>query len=321
VSHCVRALVLPCCLAALAAVAGCEPRNAVVGRDGQDGGTGGSESSVDGEAPGKPPSIFTQFETDEGLWDRQQAVPGATISFGVSDPAAEDGESVVLVIPGDPALESGDSTGPDLATQISTKQFVRFGTFRTRLRFPACAPGEEVASAAFAFRNDGTDGNGNGIADNPELDIHVLCGAPPYIVLTAWTDYDVVNGRERFLKASRAIDTRTGALFGLASETTHEYVQTGAAPELAVPGFPAPSTFYEVGFEWLPASVRFFIVREGVEITLWDLLDATYVPQLPLQLMFNLWHSETHWLPARTAADYPAQDAAFRIDWMAFTPD
>jgi hypothetical protein len=289
----VRALLPLLCAVALGAASGCEPRNAVVGRDG----------------------------TDDGLWDRQRALAGATISFGIADPAADDGQSVVLVFPGDPALEAGDSSGPDLATQISTKQFVRFGTFRARLRFPECSPGEEVASAAFAFKNDGTDGNGNGIADNPELDIHVLCGTPSYIVLTAWRDYEVASGRERFFKVSRAVDTATGALFELASEAAHDFVETGAAAELAIPGFPAPAAFYEVGFEWLPESVRFFIVREGVELTLWHLVDTTYVPQIPLQLMFNLWHPKTHWLPARTPADYPAGDTALRVDWMEFTAE
>jgi hypothetical protein len=272
------------------------------------------------EASVRSPSIFTQFAADEGLWDRSRPLDGASITFGVSDPAAEDGREVALVFPGDPALSSADDVGPDVSTEISTKEFVRFGTMRARVRFPACSASEEVVSAAFAFSNDGTDANGDGLDDNPEIDFQVLCGTPSYIVLTVWTDYERSGAIERFVKTSRAVDTTNGALYALASPSVHDYVPDGAAPELAIPDFPDPGAFYEIGFEWQPASVRFFIERGGAEVTLWTLTAPALVPQVPLQLMFNLWHPETHWLPGRTEADYPAADAELRLDRFSYTP-
>jgi hypothetical protein len=53
-------------------------------------------------------------------------------------------------------------------------------------------------------------------------------------------------------------------------------------------------------------------------VTLWEVDDPAFVPQVPLQLMLNLWHPETHWLPGRDAADYPSSDTAFRLDWFDY---
>jgi hypothetical protein len=225
----------------------------------------------------------------------------------------------VLRLPGMPGLGPDDYAGPDLATQISTKQFVTFGSLRTRIRFPTCEPGEEVVSAAFAFFNDGNDRNGNGLADNPELDFQVLCGRPSFIVLTAWTDFELMtDGTARFLKMSHAVDTASGDTYDLSSPSSSTYVKSTNDASLVQPGFPDPNAFYEVGFDWRPASVRFFAVLGGKERTLWTVGDATYVPAVPLQIMLNLWHSATHWLPDRTSAVYPSKDANLRVDWLEY---
>src|SRR6185503_11602769 len=93
------------------------------------------------------------------------------------------------------------------------------------------------------------------------------------------------------------------------------YMKTGSAPTLVWPGFPEANTFYEVGIDWQPTRVRFFIVRAGVEVTLWTITDVAYVPQVPLPMRFNLWHPPTHLVPVRTPADYPAADGILRVDW------
>lgn len=50
-----------------------------------------------------------------------------------------------------------------------------------------------------------------------------------------------------------------------------------------------------MGFDWQPASLRFFITLAGHEVTLWDLNDTTVIPKLAGQFLFNVWHSNEHW--------------------------
>ena len=198
--------------------------------------------------------------------------------------------------------------GPDVATQIATRRFLQFGMFRTRVSFASCAPTEEVASAVFAFFNDGSDANANGIVDNPEIDFQVLCGTPTFIVLTCWSDFERATATtpERFIKRSHAVDLSTGDIYDTVSDSDNAFAKTTTGSDLVTPGFPDPNGFYEVGFDWQPSSVRFFIVNQGREITLWTLGDSKVIPQVPLQFMLNLWHPTEHWIPARSPANYPA---------------
>lgn len=269
------------------------------------------------------PALFSsELERNDGFWKASAPLPGAAVTFGAAASGARDGRVAELRFPGAPALSATDRVDPDLATQIETLQFFRYGTFEARVQFPSCAPGEEIASAVFMYFRDGRDVDDNGLTDLHELDLHVLCGTPSFIVLTAWSDYDAQpdGGAETFLMLSRAVDTATGDVYDTSAPGERAYVKTGAAPELAQPGFPAAGAFYDVGIEWLPARVRFFIVLGGAERTLWTVTDARYVPQVPLPMMFNVWHPSTHWLPQRTPADYPTQDGVMRIDsaeWRA----
>ncbi len=298
-------------------LAACAPQDRVVGSVSE---AGSDASGVHTDAGAQEQLLIsTDFATDDGIWDRQRLVPGAAVDFGVADPLARDGEEVALVLPGMPGLGAADRAGPDLATQISTKQFVRYGTLRTRVRFATCQPGEEAVNAAFAFFNDGTDTNANGLADNPEIDFQVLCGRPSFIVLTVWKDFEKASdGTEHFYKSSRAVDTSSGDLYDLASPSDYPYARTGEDGRLALSGFPDPNVFYEIGFEWQHDSVRFFVVSGGTELTLWKMVDRAYVPVVPLQIMYNVWHSPTHWVPDRASASYPAADATLRVDWLEY---
>jgi hypothetical protein len=275
---------------------------------------------VDGAAG---PALFSsQLERDDGFWKVSAPLPGSGVTFGAAAPGTRDGRVAELRFPGDPALSATDRVDPDLATQIETRQFFRYGTFKARVQFPACAAGEELASAVFMYFRDGRDVDDNGLTDLHELDLHVLCGAPSFIVLTAWSDYDAQpdGGAETFLMLSHAVDTATGDVYDTPAPGERVYAKTGNEPALAQPGFPAAGTFYDVGIEWLPARVRFFIVLGGAEWTLWTVTDARYVPQVPLPMMFNVWHPSTHWVPQRTPADYPALDGVMRVDsaeWLA----
>ena len=295
----------------LAAVgASCSPQDAVVGAAPLADGGGADTRAV---------LFSSQLAAKGAAWDDFTPLDGERVTYGVANAAAEDGLVAELRFPGDPARAPADDADPDLNVGIATRQYFRFGTFRARVRFATCAPTEEIASAAFMYFSDGHDDNGNGIVDNPELDFHVLGGTPSFIVLTAWSDFEVRNGVDTFLKVSHAVDTATGDTYDTAAPDDAAYVKTGNAPELVHAGFPAPDTFYEVGIEWQPTYVRFFIVLDGAEVGLWTLTDPAFVPQVPLPLMFNLWHPATHWLPTRQPAGYPAHDGVMLVDWAEWT--
>jgi hypothetical protein len=268
---------------------------------------------------GTPPTLQSAFVSDEGSWEVQTVVEGARVRFGAPAAGSADDAVVELRLPGGAGSDASDFAGPAFATEIGSKEFLRFGTLRTAVRFPTCLPSEEVAAAVFWFYNDGVDHDGDGLTDNPEMDLHVLCGTPGVVVLTAWTDYqENRDGSEQFLRRSRAVDLSSGDVYDSASEDSYEYAHTGSDSALVRTGFPAPGTFYEVGYDWQPAAVRFFIVIDGKELTLWTLTDAAFIPQVPLQLRYNLWHSDTHWVPAATPASYPSQDAVLAVDGFEY---
>ena len=257
---------------------------------------------------------------NDGLWDAFTPLPGASVTFGArhAGGGSRDGRVAALVFPGDPTLTAADRTGSDLNTGIATKQFFRYGTFRARVAPAACAPGEDVASAAFLYFADGSDANANGLTDLHELDFHVLCATPASIVLSAWSDYQVdAAGAETFLKLSHAIDPATGDVYDTPAANRSRVHEDGQrSPELARSrASPRPTRLlHDVGIEWQPDHVRFFIVLDGRELTLWTLTERAFVPQVPLPMMFNLWHPPADWGPLTTAADYPAHDSVLLVD-------
>ena len=295
---------LVACLLTAAAPA-CAPHDAIVG----------SAPAIDGGTP--------TWSTELGAgdeWEVQTVVDGASVAFGARNAAAGDGLVAELRFPGQPGPAGTFNVGPKLATQIATRRLFLDGTFRARLEFATCAPGEEIASAFFLFVYSGADANGNGLPDNPELDFQVLCDAPSFVVLTAWSDYAEAtpSAPERFFKVSRAVDLATGDVYEAPSETTRAFARTGNAPELARGSF-VPGGFYEVGIDWKPDAVRFFIILDGTELTLYTVTDPRYVPTVAMQLMLNLWHPQAHWVPRTTDAAYPASDAVLRVDRVDYT--
>jgi len=297
-------------LAALALVtAACGSRDAIVGA--------GPPRAADGGAAGAV-LFSSELASDDGAWDIFTPLPGARVTFGVAHAGAGslDGRVAALVYPGDPTLTAADRTDSDLNTGISTRQFFRYGTFLGRVQFATCASGEDVASAVFMYFADGADANANGIADLHELDLQVLCGAPSVVVMTAWSDYEIAaSGAQVFRKLSHAVDTATGDVYDSTAPNERTFAKTGNDPALVHPGFPAPDAFTDVGIERAEDHVRFFVVQDGREVTLWTLTDVAYVPRVPLPLMFNLWHPGTHWVPSTTPADYPARDGVLLVDY------
>jgi len=72
-----------------------------------------------------------------------------------------------------------------------------------------------------------------------------------------------------------------------------------------------------LGFEWHADRIRYFIVLDGSELTLWDFRDAAHVPELEAPFLFNLWHAPMDWWTG-ASADYPAADATMSVDWLRY---
>ena len=183
------------------------------------------------------------------------------------------------------------------------------------------AAASDAVAGALLFPGDPRFGSADRVGPGfaTEIDIEILCATPSFISLSAWTDYSDA----RFLKLTRVVDFATGDYFESPSDHEYGIVRKGNLPEFRHPGFPDPNTFYEMGFEWHPTRVRFFIVVDGREIELWSMTDARYVPQRSSAWLFNVWHPQRHWFgPAADGdADYPAQNAEMRIDWARYWPE
>lgn len=301
-----RARAAFCLLLAVA----CGDRDGVVGVQPLGAGGGGGTDS----------GFLDELVSNDGRWLPQQSLPGAATAVGARDDSARDGFLAELRLPGHPEYEAGDSAGPVYATQLATEQRFHFGTFRTRLSFGRCAPNEEAVMAFLGFWNDGSDADGDGIVDDLEINVQVLCSDPSKLFLTVFTDYEEEPAR-RFRKLSRLIDFASGELFDTPASDSEslELVPRDEALVIAAPF--AADTFQELGFTWRADSLHFFLRVDGVDRTLWTLLGSERVPQRPVQVMYNSWHPESHWYAPQASADFPANDVIFRVDWLSYTAD
>jgi beta-glucanase (GH16 family) len=185
-----------------------------------------------------------------------------------------------------------------------------YGTFETRVRFATCSASEEVVNGIFTYFNDGSDQNGNGLADNSEIDIEFLCGTPNLLWLTTYTDFvDFVPGKLR--KVSRKLDMRTGA-FEDFTDWPPEVTNQGKIEGLSLPNFPSQE-FYTLGIDWRADHVRYYIRLNGKEVDLFTIDDASRIPRRASQFLMNIWHANAHWTDGG-AADYPAQNATMVVD-------
>jgi hypothetical protein len=266
-------------------------------------------------------TIFTDFASNDALFSmRAQTQTNGGTTFGVADPGAGDRKVAELRFPGQAGLGPTDRVGPPFATEIVSMTRVHFGTYRSSFSVPRCPPDEDTVNAMFVFSNDGTDANHNGIVDNDEIDVQFLCSHPSVIYLTLWTDYEENDAGvpQRFIKLRHIVDFATGDVYDTVSDSTDEYAKTGNDPMFVRPEFPAPSAFYEMGFDWHASSVRFFIVLGGAELTLWTVADPAHIPQSSVRMLYNMWHPSEHWTPSTGAAGYPANDVVMRLDWFGY---
>ncbi len=274
------------------------------------------DRDVDGPPP-VPPTWASDMTADgwPAFYTRLQ--PGAAVDLGAADPAADDGNVARIVFRGEPDLDTYDQVGPAFASELATLQHdFHFGVYRMRVRLASCAPGEEVVNGLFTYFNDGIDHDGDGLDDNSEIDLEILCGTPDVLFMSVWTDYSPQG--ERFRKWTRAIDVATGDIWEAPSDREHGLVRTGNDPSLRLPDLFSPDHFVELGFEWRTDRVRYFAVVDGAERTLGELTDPARVPQLPAALMFNVWHPAEHWFGDGGPPDYPAGDATLLVDWARY---
>jgi beta-glucanase (GH16 family) len=283
------------------------------GLDANPGAGGGAGPDASGGLDaGMPPTFSVDFSAADKSRFYSRADNGGSATFGVVNANAADNAVAELAFKGDAALGPGDKLSPDFATEIGTNQSFGYGTFRTRVQLAQCSSSEELVNGIFTFFNDGKDHDGDGLIDNSEIDIEILCSDPSIISLTIWSEYTSDTAKQG---VSRVIHTKSGAYEDSLNDTSS--LGGGTLSAFKLTGFPDPNAFYEMGFEWHATSLRYFIVVGGNEITLWTYTDAKYIPSLPAAFLFNVWHSNDWW-NAKGTADYPANNAVMRLDWFRY---
>ncbi len=307
-----------CSCAAACLVVACGRQDGVIGFQPSAVGTGGNDDAGAAGASAPAPTFHTDFDA-KGGWSTGNKLPGSTTEFGVTSSGADDPATATLTFPGHPEYASTQNAGADYVTEIASPQRFGFGTFRTRLAFGACQPSEDAVNAALGYFSDGSsDTNNNGITDDLEINFQVLCGAPQYVSLTVFTDYQLVGSAEQFRKLTRVIDFSNGDIYDTPAADQEGFVKSAPNPSFVQPGVFTPGMFYEVGFEWHAASLRFFMQIDGVDVTLWTLTDAANIPQQPVKFVYNLWHPAAHWYPAAGKAAFPAQPVVMHVDWFDY---
>jgi hypothetical protein len=306
---CAALLVLPVLLGA------CQHQDGIVGSEPLVSAPDASAAdSGAADSGGQTPTYFTDFDAIDD-WQPDNSLPGSSTNFGVQITGATDPSTAELRFPGHPEYAATDNMGADYVTQIASPQKFGFGTYRTRVQLGSCKPTEDAVNAALGFFNDGTDANQNGITDDLEIDFQVLCGTPQNLYLTVFTDYE---SDTQFRKLSHLIDFSTGTLYDTPSAEKDGFTKTSTVAAFLRPELFDSTTFYEIGFEWHTASLRFFMVLDGADVTLWTLTDPTHIPQRPVTFLYNLWHPAAHWFPSTSAADFPANDVVMHVDWFEF---
>ncbi|WP_329214054.1 glycoside hydrolase family 16 protein [Streptomyces sp. NBC_01485] len=226
----------------------------------------------------------------------QTGAPGGTTQI-VSASGASDGRALQLRLNARPGTSPGN--GVEISSNADT---YRYGTYGTRIKTADCTGLGRVGvvTGTFTYSNDHSDSNGNGLPDNDEIDVEVLCAQPNVVWLTLWTDYDPDDPDGAVRKISRAIDMRSGQVLyncynvqlGGDCEPAQpgEYSPAGVTPN---PGFNSATKFHTFMFDWQPNSVSFWTYDDnGNKNVLWDYRGpSSRIPKKPGAFMQNVWHT------------------------------
>jgi beta-glucanase (GH16 family) len=218
----------------------------------------------------------------------------------VAADGASDGRAMKLT------LQPNPSAGPGGGAEVSTNSgSYRYGTYSSRLKMADCSAGNRlgVVTGTFTYSTDHGDANGNGLPDNAEIDVEVLCAQPNVLWLTIWTDYRDADAAAR--KISRAIDMRTGRVLyncyvhQLGSDCQPEQPgENSPAGVTPIPDYDSGKQFHTYTFDWQADHVTFSILgADGRQNVLWDYRGpADRIPDKAGLFMQNVWHTN-NWDP------------------------
>jgi len=228
---------------------------------------------------------------------------GSSVQPGHAADGALDGKAVALTIP------AGAGATPDNAAEVESRRTFRSGTFSSRVRTPDCSAQRSTGAVTgmFTYGNDGRDHDGDGIVDNSELDVEILCAAPQELNLTIWTDYNDSDGAQR--RVTRVVDLRAGRIVstGYCTDFSGDCrplsgAEATPASVAAVPGFDSSAAFHDYRIDWSPDRVVFTVTVDGRDVVLWDYRGpADRIPQGASSYLVNLWHTDD-WSPTGLTA-------------------
>lgn len=249
---------------------------------------------------------------------------GSTITSGFSDAGASDGKSVRLALPANAAA------GPNSAPNLQSTTLYSFGTFEARLKTADCSsqPNTGIVNGFFTYLNDGTDQNGNGIADNSEIDFEILCAEPNVIWLTQWTDYQ--DSPLAMKRIYRELDLATGQIrrtcysegYGVCTQDLTGSSTEGSPSSITpIAGFNSSTAYYTYGFTWASNRLTWYIYNaSGQKIILWDYQGpSSRITQRSAYYFFNVWHTSS-WAPTTNGAALEANNTPrfMDVDWATY---
>jgi beta-glucanase (GH16 family) len=206
---------------------------------------------------------------------------------------------------------------------VESKQSFLYGSFTSRLRTADCSgqPSTGAVNGIFTYVNDGKDHNGDGLADNGELDVEVLCARPWELNLSIWTDYRDQDGAQK--RVTRVVDLRTGKVASTCYYTSFDdacgavtAAEREPASVTAVPGFDSVGTYQEYTIDWAADRVAFSVLVNGTKQVLWDYRGPSRrIPHTAAKYLLNLWHTDD-WTPGNLsgATAAPTAPLTLRVD-------
>lgn len=324
--------ILLCCIALLSSI-GCEtapenpnnpPPNDNQGQNDTPPGQGGPEVSSPPPPPGassttteSSPDLLESFSMSTGLFFGYSLIPGGNFNLSMSHPEALDQKAAELLFPGHPEYSAYDYAGPLRGVHLESNQDFSYGTFQMRIKSSSCplSLDEGVVYGLFTYWHGGGDENGNGIEDNSEIDIEILCAEPEVLYLTIWTDY---SDEASFLKVTRKINLKTGHFW---QTTPGQEGSWGLGSQGNLPfsfsDFTSTDQWLDLGFSWNPQIVQYFLYRNNQKYILWNYSNPSHIPTHPARFLMNVWHNAEHWHNDQPA-DFPNQNATLHVDQFSY---